>query len=60
MYEQFDIPEVGQEQDRHQPATKETEEEGGRKMHSLTSVRRIETVKENRSANSVCVQGVLF
>lgn len=38
MYEQFDIPEAGQEQDSYQPATKETEEEGERKMCRLTYV----------------------
>jgi hypothetical protein len=38
MCEQFDIPAVGQEHDSHQPATKETQEEGERKICRLTTV----------------------
>jgi hypothetical protein len=38
MYEQFDIPAVGLEQDSRQQATKETEEEGKRKMCRLMTV----------------------
>lgn len=61
MYEQFDIPEVGQEQDSYQPTTKETKEEGERKMRRLTYVTPSWICKgKPASEQSVCVQGVLF
>jgi len=54
MSEQFDIPEVGQEQDSYEPATKETEEEGERKMCRLVMVASGMQMRQNESDEQIC------